>query len=65
VYAGAHVTGHVYFRYDLDVQFGRAPQDVAVVGSRVVATGRLPGVARCRAQVRQKARLETRIVTTP
>jgi len=28
---GMHVTRHVNFRYDLDVQFGRPLQDVAVV----------------------------------
>ena len=64
LYGGAHVTGHVYFRYDLDVQFGRAPQDVAVVGSRVVATGDIPGIARSRAEVRRQVRRLARVMTT-
>ena len=64
LYGGAHVTGHVYFRYDLDVQFGRAPQDVAVVGSRVVATGDIPGIARSRAEVRRQVRHLARVMTT-
>jgi len=64
LYAGAHVTGHVYFRYDLDVQFGRAPQDVAVVGNRVVATGDIPGIARSRAEVRRQVRRLARVMTT-
>ena len=64
LYGGVHVTRHVNFRNDLDVQFGSPSQDVAVVGNRIVPTLGISGIVRCGAQVRQKAGVLTWIMTT-